>query len=99
MRLIDADELIEQLTPPEDAPNNGAKLLLAVFVDAVKAFPTIDAVPVVRCRECKNWETDWEPRGFDPKNPRYFCGVMDRYPDGDWYCAQGIRKGDGDENA
>lgn len=87
VRLIDVDELIEQLTPPEDAQNNGAKLLLAVFVDAVKAFPTIDAVPVIRCRECVH-------RYVDGDNVRFnVCELNhNKVQSDDWFCADGDRK-------
>lgn len=49
MRLIDADALIDELgISDEDIIFEG------MLVDA----PTIDAVPVVRCKDCK-WWSDW----------------------------------------
>lgn len=48
MRLIDADKLLEKLAyimPQDD--------LYAVTVEAIRQAPTVDAVPVVRCRDCK----------------------------------------------
>ena len=54
MRLIDADEAIinfgfewDDISPTRDE-----------FVAFLKKQPTIDAVPVVRCRECKHRGTD-----------------------------------------
>ena len=54
MRLIDADETIinfgfewDDISPTRDE-----------FVVFLKKQPTIDAVPVVRCRECKHRGTD-----------------------------------------
>ena len=54
MRLIDADEAIinfgfewDDISPTRDE-----------FVAFLKRQPTIDAVPVVRCRECKHRGTD-----------------------------------------
>ena len=41
MRLIDADDFIEQAYP-----------LTGVPLERIKNATTIDAVPVVRCREC-----------------------------------------------
>lgn len=38
---------------------------LAVPVDAIKAAPTIDAVPVVRCKECKYRDTDLCPMCYE----------------------------------
>lgn len=60
--------------------------------DAVASIPAVDAVEVVRCRECEHWETDWKPHGFKPDNPRYFCDYCDLFPAGDWFCADGQRR-------
>ena len=75
MRLIDADALMEK------ANSDGAY----GYVDAkqISEAPTVDAVPVVRCRECKYLG---------------FCGdatnleVMGFYG----YCSRGERKGGAD---
>lgn len=52
MRLIDADALLEF------AKNRYYKTIIP---SDIVAFPTIDAVEVVRCRDCKHWheETSW----------------------------------------
>lgn len=53
---------------------------------------TIDAVPVVRCGECKY-------RGGncgDIDNDRW-CYQIQRYVDWDWYCADGERRSDGEQ--
>lgn len=47
MRLIDADALIAEYDRVHKGPAGGARKLM---VDA----PTIDAVPVVRCKDCKH---------------------------------------------
>ena len=55
----------------------------AEYEDAIMKLPTIDAVPVVRCRECKNWEYDtifsdgW-CRGKHQGNPDWFCADGER---------------------
>ena len=99
MRLIDADVLptAEEKCDTEDGirileRTNGMNIVIRQLLNA----PTIDAVPVVRCRECENWEKDWEPNGFDPDNPRHFCSVNDMFPTGDWFCKDGQRREDGD---
>ena len=50
MRLIDADELMDE------ANSDGAY----GYVDAkqISEAPTVDAVPVVRCRECKHCDPE-----------------------------------------
>lgn len=56
MRLIDADAV--KFKFPYGFDNNG---ILMVPYNSCKCSlddaPTVDAVPVVRCRECKNWKT------------------------------------------
>ena len=49
--------------------------------------PTIDAVPAVRCLECKQGEVD------DPDFPdQYYCHAGCGWNKGDFYCAYGERK-------
>ena len=69
MRLIDADALIKE------ANADGAY----GYVDAkqISEAPTVDAVPVVRCKDCKYFKTR-------------LCENEDNY-DG-WFCADGERK-------
>ena len=58
MRLIDADKLLEnykkwipQLSSKEDeGDRRGVETCIAVLEDT----PAVDAIPVVRCRECKH---------------------------------------------
>ena len=53
----------------------------------IRKRPTIDAVPVVRCRECKQGEVD------DPDFPdEYYCHAGCGWNNGDFYCAYGERK-------
>ena len=49
MRLIDADAFLEKM-------NRTSRYFDAVF--DVEEMPTVDAVEVVRCRECKHRGTD-----------------------------------------
>ena len=86
MRLIDADEAIinfgfewDDISPTRDE-----------FVAFLKKQPTIDAVPVVRCRDCKFGDWDSEP------NDAMVCM---RTKDGFWrsgndFCSFGKRKDD-----
>lgn len=78
MRLIDADELMEKYhkTPVWDS-----------WVEINNA-PTIDAVPVVRCKDCK-WFT------MDNTGGTYCnhltCGLFNGY-EPDAFCSYGERK-------
>lgn len=66
MRLIDADALKEAFWNVsfvyDEEGENGRKnhdvsdMVAAVSCNAIDNAPTIDAVPVVRCRDCKWWD-------------------------------------------
>ena len=80
MRLIDADVADKWMQQ-----NNA-------FIDSaiLKAIPTIDAVPVVRCRECRHCKET-----MDHKGPGLFCSIWGR----EWqrvqpndFCSYGQRK-------
>ena len=49
MRLIDADALLENL---DDCPLDYGRLEYSAVLTEVKYSPTIDAVEVVRCKDC-----------------------------------------------
>lgn len=61
-------------------------------LERLKNAPTVDAVPVVRCKDCRH---------RDPEDHKCDCGEMERqgcsFPvDDDYFCKYGERKG-GDE--
>lgn len=63
MRLIDADAFIrflaEQRVKKTGMFTKGVNKALNIAISALKnqqITPTVDAVPVVRCRECENWK-------------------------------------------
>lgn len=79
MRLIDADALPKY---------TGYALSADEVATAVENAPTIDAVPVVRCRECIH---------RDPEDKKCDCGGLERagciFPvDDNYFCAYGERK-------
>ena len=53
MRLIDADRLSEAIYDNVSALYEDAVFAKEDCLTEVYAAPTVDAVPVVRCRECK----------------------------------------------
>ena len=61
MRLIDADELRKDVLELPDCPNGYSdtfdKSLIIALVDEA---PTVDAVPVIRCKDCKWWSPNRE---------------------------------------
>nr|DAH26026.1 MAG TPA: hypothetical protein [Caudoviricetes sp.] len=62
MRLIDGEEL-ERLFNEQIEQGVGVIGAFDAFYDALQDTPTVDAVPVVRCKECKwfadNNDGDW----------------------------------------
>ena len=88
MRLIDGDALMYE------ANSDGAY----GYVDAkqISEAPTIDAVPVVRCRECKHRYTENCPMYF---HDFYWLEGYGEYVDDDtdhteddYFCPKGERK-------
>ena len=85
MRVIDADEAIINFGFEwDDIPPTREE-----FVRFFKKQPTVDAVPIVRCRECKHYDT----ADFDGN---ILCGctlhsaMLDITPDS--FCSYGERK-------
>ena len=69
------------------------------FAEQIAAAPTIDAVPVVRCRECKHYR---EALSQTSDNAVVVWCAADKYPHNDvmpddWYCAAGEREEDDHE--
>lgn len=94
-RLIDANALlriykkwIPQLSLPEDEGDlRGVETCIAVLEDA----PTVDAVEVVRCKDCKHME-------ITPDSLRWcnvWCGINGMGDEG--FCNYGGRKDNGTE--
>ena len=54
MRLIDADLLSEAIYDNVSAPYEDASWAKENCLAEIEAAQTVDAVPVVRCRECKH---------------------------------------------
>ena len=101
MRPIDADALMKTVFNDVvlvDGEVKGVGLILAETVDKA---PTIDAVPVVRCRECKHRYTENCPMYF---HDFYWLEGYGEYVDDDtdhteddYFCPKGERK-EGSDN-
>lgn len=81
MRLIDA-ELLEEQFGISDAD------ILAK--EEIRYAPTVDAVPVVRCKDCKHHEDEEIGMVYCPNSIGGWVGE-------NWFCADGERK-DGADN-
>ena len=84
MRLIDADALIEILKR-EEAYNSGIPQHADGNRDAIMdvlSAPTIDAVPVVRCKDCYH-------RTFRSDTCMLFCKFHNIYIKAEEFCSHG----------
>lgn len=87
MKLIDADYGQKQLTIAEVECGKNFETDCNHVRDFLNAMPTIDAVPVVRCRECKY---RFKNNGHDKSG----CPIIDAniWMDDDDFCSHGERK-------
>lgn len=81
MRLINADKLVDMLYDNEFA----ALCPLDEVSGVIDACPTVDAVPVVRCKDCKYYKPDEFECGCD------FAGGLP-YVKADDFCSYGQRR-------
>jgi hypothetical protein len=84
MRLIDAEEL-ERLFNEQIEQGVGVIGAFDAFYDALQDTPTVDAVEVVRCRDCKHYKPDEYECGCD------FAGGLP-YVKADDFCSYGERR-------
>ena len=92
MRLIDADELAKKWTIASPEPYNTDAVEL---LDSIREATTVDAVPVVRCKDCKH--KGWVQEPCHGKSVDY-CKVWDctlRNLE-TTFCSYGERKDGGD---
>ena len=92
MRLIDAD-----MTDVIIVYDKGSELMqvsaMREYIERQREFldkfPTVDAVPVVRCKDCiRRYDTDECPMCF------LIEGEYCEYTNGNGFCDRGERKGD-----
>ena len=89
MRLVDADALIaNEVHTIVRLTATGEQMDSVVYAEDIDNAPTIDAVQVVRCKDCVHYhkadrghpDTDW--------CKRLICGTIKP----DFFCADGERK-------
>lgn len=91
-RLIDADALMDVIRQHEYrlATKQGAidyGMFTLGIQQAVDEQPTIDAVSVIRCRDCKYWQDNND--GYPHEECRWGHGET---PDANDFCSYGERK-------
>ena len=93
MRMIDADALLkhagifEVKACARGCGNSILNFAKAWLWNEVNIAPTIDAVPVVRCRECKHCD----PENYHCDHPMSTAAPLRRKPDD--FCSYGEKEG------
>lgn len=87
MRLIDADALKQ--FEISFLMSDGYGYADVVYAGYIHNAPTIDAVPVVRCKDCTEFSDDDEEDGWG------FCNNTGVGMERDGFCSCGERKDDG----
>jgi hypothetical protein len=89
MRLIDADALMGMAIKIDHIGEKTAHAIQWAMVDAfyrnIDKSPTVDAVPVVRCKGCKHYNTTGCSVGFG------WCESMDRGVSDEFFCSCGAK--------
>lgn len=88
MRLIDADALDAEMyrksfmvDDGRNVWNSGLWIRYKIFEEAIRDAPTVDAVPVIRCKDCK-WHRKKDGR----------CSVWTSYRKDEGFCDRAERK-------
>ena len=92
-RLIDADALLDEFLKRYTERERNGNLVFAAceikqdFADMISNVPNVDAVPVVRCRECKY-------RFRNNGHSKDGCPIIDAniWMDDDDFCSHGERE-------
>lgn len=96
MRLIDADELINDINNGlwdwDEVQNITGVTVLKQMISDIQNTKTVDAVPVIRCKDCKHW---------DNENDIGWCDIHSNFSDDEWtmfdaddFCSAGERRED-----
>ena len=79
MRLIDADAMVADLLTVDPK----YKTMIDWCRRVLEAQPTVDAVPVIRCRDCKYWRKTKKQCGYTYLLPQF---------EAEEYCSRAERK-------
>ena len=85
-RLTDADAIIDFIDMGHYRNQLETCFSERDVVDMLESAPTVDAVPVVRCRECKHCD----PENYHCDHPMGTTAPLRREPDD--FCSYGERK-------
>ena len=99
MNTVNSDALKRRLETRKANANPldyKTKAIYAECITMVEAMETVDAVPVVRCKDCKHSTIDWPTGNFlcarnrkEEGNIVYGGFLVDKYD----YCSFGVKSG------
>lgn len=94
MRLIDADALCMHLSDWQfgsmtDGKHDAEYEVINKVIDGIEKEPTVDAVAVVLCKDCK-WQST--VHDADDNSNYYMCGVHAQPTDPYAFCSYGERR-------
>lgn len=96
-RLIDANALMDALNVFKDRKNGNEHFMYGIETakELLGIQPTVDAVQVMRCKDCKMWGCPI-PIEYTMKEEGYeYCGALWTNTHKDDFCAWGERRSDG----
>ena len=65
MRLIDAHKVLDYIETNKDTVD------IVDIVESIIVSPTVDAVPVIRCKDCKYYKPQFNEDGYYITNCQY----------------------------
>ena len=90
-RLIDANALKSEFEWLKSVVNESSKDEVMDVMQRIDNAPTVDAVEVVRCKDCRLYEMGVEYYGGGTKD---ICRLFKRQEREDSFCAHGERRAD-----
>ena len=84
-RLIDANYLMKAIRERTTGSGDNFDIIMTHLYGIVEAVPTVDAVEVVRCKDCKHYV-------WDEFDGAYVCISICKYVKQEFWCANGERK-------
>lgn len=87
MRLIDGDALLRNIRRAVYPSDLNTTIAVGICESHVKDMPTIDAVPVVQCKDCKWWNEEWKH-----EDGECYCYKIDQWTAPQFFCASGERR-------
>lgn len=84
------DEMISRISLKQSIAASAILKDKKTLEQIIDEEPSIDAVPVIRCKDCMWWDTSWEPTRA--KEGEHWCSAHDIYMVAEDFCSQAERK-------